>query len=160
MNCTRRRSKRNSAPDRDERAKQLEKEVITELNFVMDAFVQLDLESLSRHVHPRMVELDSSSPYRGVGKASFLEHMAHFFEPPRHVEGHFVRIKDPLVQIYGGDMAIVTFYYDLEGSVGGAFARSYGKASFVFVKDRTLGPDIANTWLLALSHYANLPGVR
>src|SRR4051794_23017552 len=69
-------------PDKDGRAKQLDKEILTELNQVIDAFVNMDIQALSKHVHPRMVELDSSSPYRGVGKASFLEHMAHFFEPP------------------------------------------------------------------------------
>ena len=50
------------APDKDEYTKRIEKEIIMKLNSVIDAFVNSDLESLSKHVHPRMVELDTDLP--------------------------------------------------------------------------------------------------
>jgi hypothetical protein len=138
-----------------------DKEVIQELYAVMDSFLAKDIEKLSRHIHPQMLEFDSMSPYREIGKASFLEHMAHFFSSPQHIEDHFMRIKDPLVQMYGDNVAVVSFHYDTEASVGGQFTQNWGKASFVFVKDRSLSADLASTWLLAVCHYSTIrPSLR
>jgi ketosteroid isomerase-like protein len=139
----------------------LEQDIIQQLYAVMDAFVAKDINNLAAHIHPRMIEFDSMSPYRDVGKASFLEHMFHFFASPQHIEDHFIRIKEPLVQGYGDGVAMVSFHYDAEASVGGQFNQNWGKATFLFVKDRTLGPNLGNVWLLAACHYATLrPSLR
>jgi ketosteroid isomerase-like protein len=146
---------------RSDKDLKVEKEIIQELYAVMDAFVAKDLESLARHIHPRMVEFDSMSPYREVGKANFLEHMAHFFASPQHIEDHFIRIKEPFVQSYGDNVAVVTFHYDTEASVGGEFNQNYGKASFVFVKDLTKASAEEIPWMLAVCHYSTLrPSLR
>lgn len=145
----------------DEKALALERDVVGVLYGVMDSFIQKDLEALSRYIHPRMIEFDSMSPYREVGKASFLEHMIRFFGSPEHIEDHFLRIKEPLVQGYGDNVAVVSFHYDTEASVGGQFMQNYGKASFVFVKDDRLGEGFAQQWLLAVCHYSTLrPSLR
>jgi len=145
----------------DQRTQAFEKELIQELYGVMDSFIAKDLEGLAKRIHPRMIEFDAMSPYRDIGKASFLEHMVHFFESPQHIEDHFVRIKQPLVQTYGDNVAVVSFLYDTEASVGGRFVQNYGKASFVFVKDKTLSPEFTKNWLLAVCHYTTLqPSLR
>jgi ketosteroid isomerase-like protein len=146
----------------DELSQAMTRELVGELYAVMDAFIGKDIERLAEHIHPKMVEFDSMSPFRDVGSASFLEHMALFFASPEHIEDHFVRIKEPLVQVYGGDTAIVTFMYDTEASVGGNFVQNYGKASFVFVKDPALkSVGLSEKWMLTLCHYSTLrPSLR
>lgn len=143
------------------RAQENNKEVIQQLYNVMDAFMAKDLDRLARYIHPNMLEFDSMSPYREIGRASFLEHMFHFFASPQHIEDHFMRIKDPFVQMYG-DTAVVSFHYDTEASVGGQFTQNWGKASFVFVRDKTtVPPGQVPDWMLAVCHYSTIkPSLR
>lgn len=109
---------------------QVEREIwrrVEELNRLWS--VDGNVEGLREYFHKDMVAITPAGRERLVGREACMAGWKWFTDSAKI---HYWKELEPLVQVYGGTSAVVTYYYDMSCEMGGQALRLTGRDMMTF----------------------------
>jgi hypothetical protein len=90
-------------------------------------------DDLVRYFHEHMVAISPTDRRRLEGREACVAGWKKF---ARMARVHYLKETDPRIDLYGnGELAIVTYYYDMSFEIGGQTIKTGGRDMFTMVKE-------------------------
>ena len=105
-----------------------------------------ELEKLADYFHEEMVAITTTNRFRLEGKEVCLKSWQGFAE---NAKIHSWKERDPTVQIFG-EIAIVTYYFDLSFDLVGQTINMNGRDMFTLIKEN-------DKWLVVTDQFSKDP---
>ena len=125
---------------------EVEREVWKTLRELNDTWTKGSPEELKNYFHVDMVALTPTDKNRREGREACV---ADWVEFAKAAKIHSWKEIDPKIQIYG-DVAVVTYYFDISFEKGGQTINFGGRDMFVFVKE-------GGRWWAVADHFSPNP---
>jgi ketosteroid isomerase-like protein len=125
---------------------EVEREVWKTVRELNDTWTKGNPEELKNYFHVDMVALTPTDKNRREGREACV---ADWVEFAKAAKIHSWKEIDPKIQIYG-DVAVVTYYFDISFEKGGQTINFGGRDLFVFVKE-------GGRWWAVADHFSPNP---
>ena len=123
-----------------------EQEIWQTVRAMNDAWTRGNPDDLRHYFHPRMLAVTATDRLRRDGADDCIAGWKAFAEA---ADIHDWREIDPLIRIHG-DAAVVSYYYDLDCTIGGGRQRLQGRDLFFFVRE-------GGRWLAVADQFSGYP---
>jgi ketosteroid isomerase-like protein len=125
---------------------EVEREVWKTVRELNDTWTKGNPEELKNYFHVDMVALTPTDKNRREGREACV---ADWVEFAKAAKIHSWKEIDPKIQMYG-DVAVVTYYFDISFEKGGQTINFGGRDLFVFVKE-------GGRWWAVADHFSPNP---
>ena len=109
----------------------VEREIWRTVRALNDAWTRGNPDDLRHYFHPRMIAVTASDRLRRDGAEACLTGWKAFAEAAAI---HAWQETDPLIRAFG-EAAVVSYYYDLDCTLGGQRLQLQGRDLFFFVRE-------------------------
>lgn len=125
---------------------EVEREVWKTLRELNDAWTKGNPEDLKNYFHADMVAITPTDRNRREGREACV---ADWVEFAKAATIHRWKERDPKIQVYG-NVAVVTYYFEITFEKGGQTIHSGGRDLFVFVQE-------GGRWWAVADHFSPDP---